>query len=139
MPWGIGAVGSALEWHSRGHGFKSRILHYRQKSSRTRNPFKTEGLRVFYMQSIFSVYAIKYAVIQHDVTRSAIWRMALMSEQIPSVFVAHTRSKWLSCQDCCKMRVGRRSTLVAHHRWSRPSPCEEMVADARPAVTLCQR
>ena len=30
MPWGIGAVGSALEWHSRGHGFKSRILHSRK-------------------------------------------------------------------------------------------------------------
>lgn len=68
MPWGIGAVGSALEWHSRGHGFKSRILHFRQKSLRTRNPFKTEGLRVFCMQNFYSVYAVKYAVMQHGAT-----------------------------------------------------------------------
>ena len=26
--WGIGAVGSALEWHSRGHQFEPGMLHY---------------------------------------------------------------------------------------------------------------
>ena len=34
--WGIGAVGSALEWHSRGHGFKSHMLHYLQKPLKQR-------------------------------------------------------------------------------------------------------
>ena len=26
--WGCGAAGSALEWHSRGHGFDPRQLHF---------------------------------------------------------------------------------------------------------------
>ena len=26
--WGIGAVGSAFDWQSRGHGFESHMLHF---------------------------------------------------------------------------------------------------------------
>lgn len=35
--WGIGAVGSAFEWHSKGHGFESHMLHLK-------NPLKQRVL-----------------------------------------------------------------------------------------------
>ena len=33
MARGYGAVGSAFEWHSKGHEFESRYLHQMQKSA----------------------------------------------------------------------------------------------------------
>lgn len=36
-----------------------------EKIIKTRNPLKTEGLRVFRMLNIFSLYAVNYAVMQH--------------------------------------------------------------------------
>jgi hypothetical protein len=31
-PWGCGAVGSASDWQSEGHGFESRQLHFKKCS-----------------------------------------------------------------------------------------------------------
>ena len=37
LHWGISAVGSAFEWHSKGRGFESHMLHFKKTFGNTRN------------------------------------------------------------------------------------------------------
>ncbi len=48
MGWGISAVGSAFEWHSKGRGFESHMLHEGKSPENTGIICKCRVFRGFY-------------------------------------------------------------------------------------------
>ena len=57
MGWGISAVGSAFEWHSKGRGFESHMLHERESLENTRY-FVNSGFSGIFLYITKSEYSI---------------------------------------------------------------------------------